>query len=93
MIDETKLDFADWPVERRMICLWEAGEWLRKNQPDDYYVTWAHHAPIQQKNKEETIKQLREYAEDDIKFINAIFAFKCCITCTFDWINGGNIKV
>lgn len=87
MIQEDALLFSDWSVERKMRALELMDNYIYKNcTPSDYISTWGKHAPTKQNSEEATLKVRKEYAEDETKFINALFAFQCCLVTDLTWL-------
>ena len=67
-----KLDFHDWSVNRRARMLDHMDQYIRKNIGVDSsaYFYWENHGIGNKSDKE-----VLEIAQDDVKFINVIFAF------------------
>lgn len=87
MINPKDLMWAHWSTERKMRCLRIMSDYIRENcHPADYIASWGKYGPTLQGTPEATKAKFREYAEDETKFINALFAFQCCITTDLSFL-------
>lgn len=89
MIDRNNLKFSDWSTERKMEALklmeksiWNNGDMLAH---DTIWKDWGAGLCA---TAEETVAKRKAIAEDDEKFINALFCYYICMTTDFKWVEG-----
>ena len=85
-IDTSIFNFHDWSVERRIRALHLMDDYLKKHAPYvDYETYWTKHYVGKRETPEATDKLFREFAEDESKFIKALWGFYITLTTDFSW--------
>lgn len=86
MIDPKNLMFHDWSVQRRIESLRLMEKEIKLHGDRlAHDTTWQEYGGGMCVTKEETEAKWKSIAEDDEKYINALFAFYICQTTDTSW--------
>lgn len=88
IIDTSNFNFHNWSVERRVEALRLMDQYVKKHANTvDYDIYWSENYVGKRETPEKTEQCFYEFAEDESKFIKALWGFYITLTTDFSWIS------